>query len=80
MNRHFFKDKAKAIRALLRKPCEWDGCGEQSSFYTVDKNTAALKPLCTIHATTAGRFGYDVRMIPQIPQPTHDVETQPDIM
>ena len=69
MNRRFFKDKAKAIRALLRKPCEWNGCGEQSSFYTVDKNSADLKPLCTIHSVTASRVGYDVRLIPLPAEP-----------
>ncbi len=62
-NRHFFEQRAKAIQALLNKPCEWNGCGQPSSYVAI-KNKLQLQPLCDLHAFRAERFGYEIHAIP----------------
>jgi len=72
MNRHFFKQRAKAVQALADEPCQWDGCGVRSNYYTYQGSKTNLIPLCDLHAGVAGKAGYDVRQIPQRPyKPVH---------
>ncbi len=67
MNRHFYKTRAAALRALAGRPCEWDGCGQPSSHWAY--NGTQIRPLCATHAHTAGVVGHDVHAIPALEKP-----------